>query len=104
MGRMMLDVVEEHLDEAVIEGDGTTATAGDNPKQNKSLRRLPDSQLLIGTGGLGLFQLVDPAELERRAWAVVTTADELMAQAEAWISDSDWRDGSYGPDSFKEDE
>jgi hypothetical protein len=73
----------EHLDEAVIEGDGTTATAGDNPKQNKSLRRLPDSQLLIGTGGLGLFQLVDPAELERRAWAVVTCGCQKLGTPHA---------------------
>jgi hypothetical protein len=34
---------------------------------------------LIGTAGGGLlFEIVDPAEIERRALSIVTTSDELI--------------------------
>jgi Family of unknown function (DUF6308) len=74
----------EHLDEAVL--DGSSASAGTDSKANRSLRRLPGSRLLIGTAGSSLlFEIVDPAEIERRALSIATTSDELMAEAE-WLA------------------
>jgi hypothetical protein len=82
----------EHLDEAVLD-DETVAAAGDDPSVNRSLRRLPGAELLIGTtGGPLLFALIDPAEIERRAAAVVTTRDRSIQEAEDWVAEHDWPD------------
>ncbi len=82
----------EHLDEAIIDGEHDVAVAGSDLRFNRSLRRLPGSQLLIGTGGSNLFGLVDSAELERRALSIVTTTDRLMEEAEDWIAEYGWPD------------
>jgi len=72
----------EHLDEADL--DEFTATASSNPARTKSLRKLPGGQLLIGTSGnpRRLFDLIDSAEIEQRAWAVTTSTDRLEQEAE----------------------
>lgn len=72
----------EHLDEALIDDVGATAMAGDNPKINRSLRRLPGAQLRIDVSGSLLFELIGSSDIERRARAVATTADRLMQEAE----------------------
>lgn len=77
----------EHLDEAVLDDDHALASAGDNPKANRSLRNLPGAKLHIGTGGPRLFDLIDSAEIERRAFGVVTTTDRMIEEAGAWASD-----------------
>src|SRR3954454_2813121 len=77
----------EHLDEPDL--DEFTATASSNPARTKSLRKLPGGQLLIGTSGnpRRLFDLIDSAEIEQRAWAVTTSTDRLEAEAEAWAEE-----------------
>src|SRR3954452_24033087 len=77
----------EHLDEADL--DESTATATSNPARTKSLRKLPGSQLLIGTGRhpRRLFDLIDSAEIEQRAWAITTSTDSLEQQAEDYVAD-----------------
>lgn len=55
----------EHLDEAVLDR-GHLAEAGDNPRENRSLRRLAGSSLLIATGGK-LFGTLELADLESMA-------------------------------------
>lgn len=77
----------EHLDEADL--SVATATATSNPARTKSLRKLPGGQLLIGTGGQPrrLFDLIDSAEIEQRAWAITTSTDRLEEEAEAWAED-----------------
>lgn len=75
----------EHLDDAVLDED--TASAGPG-RGNRSLRKLPGEQLYIGAFGTSrLFGLVDPADLERRALALVTTADRLDQEAEDYAHD-----------------
>ncbi|WP_324273759.1 hypothetical protein [Blastococcus brunescens] len=87
----------EHLDDAVLDEDIASAGPG---KGNRALRKLPESQLYIGTfGSHRMFGLVDPEDIERRALAIVTTADRLEQQAEDYVHDlmarGDWppRDG-----------
>ncbi|MCZ2826027.1 MULTISPECIES: hypothetical protein [unclassified Modestobacter] len=75
----------EHLDDAVLDEDIASAGPG---KGNRALRRLPGSQLYIGTfGSHRMFGLVDPEDIERRALAIVTTADRLEQQAEDYVHD-----------------
>ncbi|MGZ6840161.1 MAG: hypothetical protein ACXVHC_06865, partial [Frankiaceae bacterium] len=54
----------EHLDEAEL--DESTASAGDHLKSNRSLRKLPGSQLIIGapTNPRRLFDMIDSVEIE----------------------------------------
>lgn len=80
----------EHLDEATIDEEQATATAGDNHRRNRSLRRLPGAQLFIGTSNSLLLGLIDSADLERRALSIVTTTDQLMEEAEAWVAEYGW--------------
>ena len=47
----------EHLDDAVLER-GHLAEAGEDPKRNRSLRRLPGEKIAIATGGR-LFGTLD---------------------------------------------
>ncbi|MCZ2849016.1 hypothetical protein [Modestobacter sp. VKM Ac-2978] len=77
----------EHLDEAAL--DESTATATDNPARTTSLRKLPGSQLVIGVGGnpRQLFDLIDSAEIEQRAWELTTSTDRLEAEGEAWAQE-----------------
>ncbi len=77
----------EHLDEAEL--DGYVASAGEHPRRNRSLRNLPDAQLRIGMTAdpRRLFDLLDSDEVEQRALAVVTTADRLEAEGEAWAQE-----------------
>lgn len=77
----------EHLDEAEL-GE-FTAIAGDHPRRNRSLRNLPGGQLFIGTSRhpRRLFDLIDSAEIERRAFAVTTTAYRLDDEAEDYVRD-----------------
>ena len=79
----------EHLDEAVL-GQPDTVAAGENPSQNRSLRRLPGSELHVGPSGTLLFHLVDPKEIEKRAFALTTASDREMEAFEDWIAE-------YGP-------
>ncbi len=75
----------EHLDDAVLDDD--TASAGPG-KGNRSLRKLPGGQLFLGVfGSRRMFGLVDPDDIERRALAVVNTADRLDQAAEAYVYD-----------------
>jgi hypothetical protein len=75
----------EHLDDAVLDED--TAAAGPG-KGNRSLRKLPGGQLFIGVfGSQRLFGLVDPDDIERRALAIVTTADRADQGAEDYVHD-----------------
>src|SRR4051812_40882552 len=77
----------EHLDEADL--SVATAAATDNPARTKSLRKLPGGQLLIGTGGhpQRVFDLIDSADIEERAWAITTTTERLEEEAEAYAED-----------------
>jgi hypothetical protein len=77
----------EHLDEADL--SEFTATASSNPARTKSLRKLPGGQLLIGTGGnpRRLFDLIDSAEIEQRAWAITTSTDRLEQEAEDYVAE-----------------
>ncbi|SEP29678.1 hypothetical protein [Trujillonella endophytica] len=77
----------EHLDEADL--DEFTAMATSNPARTTSLRKLPGGQLLIGTGGnpRRLFNLIDSAEIEERAWAVTTSTDRLEQEGEDYAHD-----------------
>jgi len=79
------------------------ATASSNPARTKSLRKLPGGQLLIGTGGnpRRLFDLIDSAEIEQRAWAVTTSTDRLEAEAEAWAEELTAR-GKWPPTEDEE--
>ena len=82
----------EHLDEAEL--DGYLASAGNHPRRNRSLRNLPEAQLRIGmTTSSRLFDLLD-SRGQRRAFAVVTTADRMEAEGEAWAQElmarGDW--------------
>lgn len=52
----------EHLDEAVLE-HGYVAEAGEDPRRNRSLRRLPGANIEIATGGK-LFGTVNLRDLE----------------------------------------
>lgn len=52
----------EHLDDAVLE-HGHLAQAGEDPKKNRSLRRLPGENIAIATGGR-LFGTLDLRDLE----------------------------------------
>ncbi|MCZ2818015.1 hypothetical protein [Modestobacter sp. VKM Ac-2984] len=89
----------EHLDDAVLDDDTASAGPGRN---NRSLRKLPGGQLYIGAFGASrLFGLVDPADLERRALAIVTTADRLEQEAADYAHDlmargewPPWEEGS----------
>lgn len=81
----------EHLDEAVLD-DVHAAVAGDDPRMNRSLRRLPQGRLHVGSGGRLMFQLLDPAEIERRVWTITTAAERAMTEAEDWVADYGWPD------------
>ena|SRR5690242_707989 len=75
----------EHLDDAEFEGGEAVPGPGD---KNWSLRKLPDSRLLIATGQNRAFGLIDVDELEERALAVVRDAEErLIDEAESWWLD-----------------
>ncbi|CCH85803.1 protein of unknown function [Modestobacter italicus] len=78
----------EHLDEAELDGY-LLASAGNDPRRNRSLRSLPDARLPIGmtTDPRQLFDLLDTDEVERRALGVVTTADRLAAEVQAWAQE-----------------
>jgi hypothetical protein len=92
----------EHLDEAEL--DGYVASAGDHPRRNRSLRNLPDAQLRIGApvDPRRLFDLLDSEAVERRALAVVTTADRLEAEGEAWAQEL-MAHGEWPPDEDEEE-
>jgi hypothetical protein len=64
----------EHLDEAMLDG-GHVAEAGDDPRMNRSLRRLPGGRLMIATSG-NLFGTLSLADLE----AVAREQHDLMEQ------------------------
>lgn len=89
----------EHLDEAVLE-DPNAALAGDDPRLNRSLRRLPQCQLPIASSGRLMFQVLDVADIERRVWAIATAADRAMTEVEDWIAEH----GLPGPEPEDDDE
>ncbi len=63
----------EHLDEADFD-DEAHVTAGPH-RGNRSLRALPGAELSLGPGSELLFELIDPADLEQRALAVIEAAE-----------------------------
>lgn len=74
----------EHLDEALFE-DEHTAKSGDDPKMNRSLRRLPGGHLGIATGGK-LFGNLELAELEAIARGHLDRLEqEFHEQEEAMV-------------------
>lgn len=67
----------EHLDEATFE-DGVAKPGASSGRIGRALRQLPGQQLSIILGGRKLFQLLDPAELERQALRVVEQVEEAL--------------------------
>ncbi|MGH3923261.1 MAG: hypothetical protein ACREX8_05955 [Gammaproteobacteria bacterium] len=66
----------EHLDDAEFEDEGHAAA--DSDRRNRSLHALPRAELFLGPdeyGGSKLFGLIDPADLEQRALAVIEAAE-----------------------------
>jgi len=64
----------EHLDEAVFEDEAFGAAGPDH--RNRSLHALPRAELFLGPDyGSKLFGLIDPADLEQRALAVIEAAE-----------------------------
>jgi hypothetical protein len=89
----------EHLDEAEFDEQGATPGA-----RSRSLRALPGGRLDIGPGTTRrMFDLVDDADLERRALAITTTSDRLMVEAEAFVdwlrSNGEWPAAEEGEES-----
>lgn len=59
----------------------------------------------VDDGDLGaplLFELIDPADIERRAMSIVTTTDALMQEAEDWVAEN-WV-AEYGLPDADDDE
>ena len=75
----------EHLDEAVFEDEAHCAAGPD--RRNRSLHALPRGELFLGPdlhGGSKLFGLIDPADLDQRALAVIEAAEVRLTANNRW--------------------
>lgn len=67
--------------------DDDIASASDESRITRPLRTSSDSRPRLEAGGPLLCDLIELAEVERRARITVTTADALLQEAEDWVSE-----------------
>lgn len=78
----------EHADEAEFDEDRFVALPRTPRSVGQGIGRLPGGEFSFAADGVALFGVIDPAELERIAQALIA---ELTNEADEWVKDiTEW--------------